>query len=124
MRLQHSPQISLSQVNGTSQKACRMQEDCAIAQGELRAPSRILSGRVGEGADFLTQTEFNDAHLLLAIAYSRLGRSADAHVEVGKMLKINPPITAQAWRLGYSFRDSAILDRHALDLVQSGLPET
>jgi hypothetical protein len=107
MRLQeHSPQINLSQVNGSSQKACRRQEGGAIAQG----------------ADFLTQTEFNDAHLLLAIAYLRL--SADAHVEAGKMLKINPTITAQAWRLGYSFRDSAMLDRHALDLVQSGLPET
>ena len=74
--------------------------------------------------DALTQTEFNDAHLLLAIAYLRLGRLADAHAEVGKMIKINPAITVQAWRLGYSFRDPAILDRYALDLVQSGLPET
>ena len=74
--------------------------------------------------DALTQTEFNDAHLLLAIAYVRLGRLADARAEVGKMMKINPAITLQAWRLGYSFRDPAILDRHALDLVQAGLPET
>jgi hypothetical protein len=75
--------------------------------------------------DVLTQTEFNDAHLLLAIAYVRLGRSADALVEVGKMMKINPAITLQAWRLGYSFRDHpAVIDRYSLDLVQSGLPET
>ena len=40
------------------------------------------------------------------------------------MMKINPAITLQAWRLGYSFRDPAILDRYALDLVQAGLPET
>jgi hypothetical protein len=59
----------------------------------------------------------------LAIAYVRLGRLADARGEVGKMMKINPAITVQAWRLGYSFRDPAILDRHALDLVQAGLPE-
>jgi hypothetical protein len=72
----------------------------------------------------LTQTEFNDAHLLLAIAHVRLGRSADALAEVEKMLKINPAITVQAWRLGYSFRDPAILNRYALDLVQAGLPET
>jgi hypothetical protein len=39
------------------------------------------------------------------------------------MLKINPAITLRAWRLGYSFRDPAILNRLALDLAQSGLPE-
>jgi hypothetical protein len=49
---------------------------------------------------------------------------ADARREVEKMLKINPAITVQAWKLGYSFRDPAILDRYALDLAQSGLPET
>ena len=74
--------------------------------------------------DALTQTQFNDAHLLLAIAYVRLGRMADARGEVGKMMKINPAITLQTWRLGYSFRDPAILDRYTLDLAQSGLPET
>jgi hypothetical protein len=73
--------------------------------------------------DALTQTEFNDAHLLLAIAYVRLGRLAEVRREVEKMLKINPAITVQAWRLGYSFQDPAILDRYALDLVQAGLPE-
>jgi hypothetical protein len=73
--------------------------------------------------DALTQTEFNDAHLLLAMAYVRLGRLADARAEVGKMMKINPAITLKVWRLGYSFRDPAILDRLALDLVQSGLPQ-
>ena len=84
----------------------------------------LVLGRFGDAVAALTQTEFNDAHLLLAIAYVRLGRSADALAEVGKMMKINPAITLQAWRLGYSFRDPAVLDRYALDLVQSGLPET
>ena len=78
----------------------------------------------GEAVDALRQTEFNDAHLLLAIAYVRLGRPADAFAEVQKMMKINPAITAQAWRLGYSFRDPAILDRCSLNLVQAGLLET
>ena len=81
-----------------------------------------MLGRFAEAAQALTQTEFNDAHLLLAIAYVRLGRLADARREVEKMLKINPAITVQAWRQGYCFRDPAILDRYALDLVQSGLP--
>jgi tetratricopeptide (TPR) repeat protein len=88
-----------------------------------RGLAHLVLGRFGEAADALSQTEFNDAHLLLAIAYVRLGRSDDAHAEVGKMMKINPAITLQAWRLRYSFRDPAILDRCSLDLVQSGLPE-
>jgi adenylate cyclase len=74
--------------------------------------------------DALLHTDFNDAHLLLAIAYIRLRRLTDASAEVGKMTKINPAITLKTWRLAYSFRDPAILDRYALDLAQSGLPET
>ena len=88
-----------------------------------RGWAHLALGRYGEAVDALTQTQFNDAHLLLAIAYVRLGRLADARAEVGKMMKINPAITLQAWRLRYSFRDPAILDRFTLDLVQSGLPE-
>jgi TolB-like protein/tetratricopeptide (TPR) repeat protein len=84
----------------------------------------LVLERFGEAADALSETEFNDAHLLLAIAYVRLGRLTDARREVEKMLKINPAITVQAWRLGHSFRDPAILDRYALDLVQAGLPKT
>ena len=83
-----------------------------------------MQERFGEAVNVLSQTEFNDSHLLLAIAYVRLGRLTDARAEVGKMMKINPAITLQAWRRGYSFRDPAILDRYSLDLVQSGLPET
>jgi adenylate cyclase len=89
-----------------------------------RGWAHLALGRYEEAVDALTQTQFNDAHLLSAIAYVRLDRLADARAEVGKMMKINPAITLQAWRLGYSFRDPAILDRYTLDLVQSGLPET
>jgi tetratricopeptide (TPR) repeat protein len=86
--------------------------------------TRLVLGQFEEAVQALTQTEFNDTHLLLAIAYARLGRLADARAEVGKMRKINPAINLQAWRLGYSFRNPAILDRFTLDLVQSGLAET
>jgi tetratricopeptide (TPR) repeat protein len=85
-----------------------------------RGWAHLALGRYEEAVDALTQTQFNDS----AIAYVRLDRLADARAEVGKMMKINPAITLQAWRLRYSFRDPAILDRYALDLVQSGLPET
>jgi adenylate cyclase len=81
----------------------------------------LVLGQFGEAVDALKQTEYGDAHLLLAIAYVRLGRLVEARAEVGKMMKINPAITLQAWRLRYSFRDPAILDRYALDLVQLGL---
>ena len=85
--------------------------------------AHLLLGRYEEAVDALLHTDFNDAHLLLAIAYIRLRRLDDASAEVGKMMKINPAITLQTWRLGYSFRDPAILERYSLDLVQSGLPE-
>ncbi|MGH6826383.1 adenylate/guanylate cyclase domain-containing protein [Methyloceanibacter sp.] len=89
-----------------------------------RGWAHLALGRFGEAVDALTQTEFNDSHVLLAIAYVRLGRSADARAEVGKMMKVNPAIRLPAWRLGYSFRDPAILDRCSLDLGKAGLPET
>src|SRR5262245_46564630 len=88
-----------------------------------RGWTHLVMGRFEEAVNALTQTEFNDAHLLLAIAYVRLRRLDDARAEVGQMMKINPAVTLQAWRLRYSFRDPAILDRYALDLVQAGLPK-
>ena len=96
----------------------------AWSYNHRRGWAYLVLDRFAEAVQVLTQTEFNDAHLLLAIAYVRLGRLADARAEVVKMLKINPAITVQTWRLGYSFRDPAILDRHALDLVRAGLPDT
>jgi adenylate cyclase len=83
----------------------------------------LLMERFAEAAAALKQTEFNDAHLLLAVAYSRLGRVADARAEVGKMTSINPTLTLQTWRLVYSFRDPGLLDRYSLDLMKAGLPE-
>ena len=55
-----------------------------------RGWAHLVLGRFGEAVDALTQTEYSDAHLLLAIAYVRLGRLAEARAEVGKMMKINP----------------------------------
>ena len=44
----------------------------------------LVLGRFGEAVDALTQTDYNDAHLLLAIAYVRLGRLADARDRGGE----------------------------------------
>ena len=90
----------------------------------VRGWAYLVLERFAEAAHALTQTEYGDSHLLLAIAYVRLGRLADARAEVGKMTKINPAITLKTWRLACSFRDPAILDHYSLDLVQSALPET
>ena len=84
----------------------------------------LVLGKFAEAVEALARTTFNDAHLLLAIAYARLGRPVDAQAEVEKMLKINPAITVQAWRQGYSFRDPAILEGCSLDLVQAGVQES
>ena len=82
----------------------------------------LVLGKFAEAKEALTQTEFNDAHLLLAIAHVGLNHLAEARTEVRKMMKINPGINLKAWRQAYSCRDAAILDRYALDLAQSGLP--
>ena len=116
---------------GRSEQALQWADQAAARDPALgwcynygRGWAYLVLGRFGEAADALTQTEYSDSHLLLAIAYVRLGRLGDARAEVVKMMKINPAITLQTWRLGYSFRDPAILDRHALDLVQACLPDT
>ena len=62
--------------------------------------AHLLLERFGEAVTALNQTAFNDASLLLAIAYVRTGRLSDARAEVVKMLKINPFITLAGWRLG------------------------
>jgi TolB-like protein/tetratricopeptide (TPR) repeat protein len=105
-------------------QAATRDQDLAWFYNHRRGWAYLVLGRSAEAAHALAQTDFNDAHLLLAIAYMRLGRLADAHVEVGKMMKLDPGVTVNKWRLGYSFRDPAILDRYSLDLMQSGLPGT
>jgi tetratricopeptide (TPR) repeat protein len=84
----------------------------------------LILDRFAEARDAFKQTEFNDAHLLLAITYARLNRPNDARSEIEKAMKINPTITSQIWRLGYSYRDAALLEHCAADLVRLGLPES
>jgi tetratricopeptide (TPR) repeat protein len=83
----------------------------------------VAMERFSEAAHVLKQTEFNDAHLLLAIAFSHLGQLADARAAVDNMMRINPAITLQKWRLGYSFRDPKIIERCSIHLIQAGLRE-
>jgi tetratricopeptide (TPR) repeat protein len=88
-----------------------------------RGWAHLVSGHFADATQAMKQTEFNDTHLLLAIAYSRLGRAVDARAEVEKMLRIRPDINLQKWQSGYSFRDPAIIETSSLDLVRAGLPE-
>ena len=83
----------------------------------------LALNRFEDAIDVLRQTDFNDTHLLSAIAYVRLKRLPEARAEVRKMMKRNPAITLSLWWRGYSFRDPSILDACSQDLVQAGLPE-
>jgi tetratricopeptide (TPR) repeat protein len=85
--------------------------------------AHLALGQLSEAADALRQTDFNDSHLLLAVAQLRLGRQSDARAEVLKMMKSCPGITVHRWRSGYSFLDTGILDDCAVDLAQLGLPK-
>jgi TolB-like protein/Flp pilus assembly protein TadD len=116
---------------GLSDQALRWTDQVAARDPALgwfynhrRGWAHLVLGRFADAVAALLGTTFNDAHLLLAIAYAELGRPTHARAEVEKMLKVNPAITVKAWRQGYSFRDAAILDRYSLDLARSGLPET
>jgi adenylate cyclase len=82
----------------------------------------VLLGKNENAVEVLKTTDFADAPLILAIAYMRLGRQADARAAVEKMLKSNPAITVQSWRQGNNFRDASILDLLAADLARAGLP--
>lgn len=84
--------------------------------------AQLVDNQLENAAHAFNQTEFNDAHLLRAIIYVRLGQRDRAHPEIVKMLKIHPGMTVQKWRLGYSFRDPAVLDSCCVDLMQAGLP--
>jgi hypothetical protein len=83
----------------------------------------LVRGEFAEAVQALTQTDYNDAYLLLAIAYMRLNRSPGAHAEVEKMMKVYPAATVQAWRQQYCFRDPEILNSFSVDLTQAGLPK-
>ncbi len=82
----------------------------------------IVMGRNEDAAKVLETTDFADAPLQLAIAYTRLGREADAHAAVEKMLKSTPDATIETWRQAWHFRDPSILDHAAADLARAGLP--
>jgi TolB-like protein/tetratricopeptide (TPR) repeat protein len=83
----------------------------------------LVSGRLAEAVQAFEQTELNDAHLLLAIAYTRLGRVDEASGELSKLMRRHPGVTAETWRRAYSFQETAILDLCCRDLGRAGLPE-
>jgi hypothetical protein len=85
--------------------------------------AHLAQGQFSEAAEALRQTDFNDSHLLLAIAQLHLGRQSDARAEVLRMMKGCSGITVHRWRSGYSFLDTSILDDCAVNLTELGLPK-
>ncbi|MDK1389131.1 adenylate/guanylate cyclase domain-containing protein [Sinorhizobium sp. 8-89] len=88
----------------------------------VRGATFIVLGRNEDAVEVLKAAEFADAPLLLAIAYMRLGREAEARAAVAKMLKAAPTATIESWRQAWNFRDPTILDEAAADLARAGLP--
>lgn len=88
----------------------------------VRGATYVVLGKNEDAVEVLKAAEFADAPLLLAIAYVRLGRDAEARAAVEKMLKAAPTATVQSWRLAWNFRDPSILDQAAADLARAGLP--
>jgi adenylate cyclase len=81
----------------------------------------LVTGRFDEAVAALKQTDFNDAHLLLAIAYRRVGLLAEARAEVDKIKKTNSSLTVERWRQRYCYKGSTIFDGFSRDLARSGL---
>ncbi|THK34532.1 adenylate/guanylate cyclase domain-containing protein [Ensifer sp. MPMI2T] len=88
----------------------------------VRGATFVVLGKNEDAVEVLKAAEFADAPLLLAIAYMRLGRDAEARAAVAKMLKAAPTATVQSWRRAWNFRDPSILDKAAADLARAGLP--
>jgi tetratricopeptide (TPR) repeat protein len=112
------PQQALEKANAAIARDPGLGWFCNYAKGW----ALLTNAQYDQAVETLEQADFLDTPLLLATAYVHQNRISDARAEVAKMLKVNPAITLQSWRQGYSFRDPAVLDRVADDLARAGLP--
>jgi adenylate cyclase len=60
-------------------------------------------------------------HLMLAAAYSELGRTADAQKEAAEVLRINPTFSLDVHKQRVPIKDPAVLERHIAALHKAGL---
>jgi TolB-like protein/predicted Zn-dependent protease len=62
-----------------------------------------------------------DTHLLLAAAYSELGKEAEARAEAAEVLRLNPQFSLEVHRQRMPIKDPALLERHIAALRKAGL---
>jgi tetratricopeptide (TPR) repeat protein len=62
-----------------------------------------------------------DAHLILAAAYSELGREEEARAEVAEVLRINPNFSLEVHKQRKPIKDPAMLERQLAALRKAGL---
>jgi len=62
-----------------------------------------------------------EAHLLLVVVYSELGREAGAQAEAAAVLKINPKWSLEVWKPRVPYKEPATLERVFGALQKTGL---
>ena len=62
-------------------------------------------------------------HIILAAAYSAVGRPKEAQTETAEVLRINPKFTVPAWMETRLLKDPVDIEKIANLLVRAGLPE-
>jgi adenylate cyclase len=62
-------------------------------------------------------------HILLAAAYSAIGRQEEAKTEAARVMQINPMFTVSDWMKSRLQKDPADTERYASQLLAAGLPE-
>jgi adenylate cyclase len=65
--------------------------------------------------------EFWPSHVLMAAAYSELGREEEARAEAAEALRLNPDFNLQSWRLKCPFKDQDQLEQRFETLRKAGL---
>jgi len=61
------------------------------------------------------------AHLMLAAAYSELGKDAEARKEATEVLRLNPNFSLEVHKQRMPIKDSTMLERHIAALRKAGL---
>jgi tetratricopeptide (TPR) repeat protein len=84
-----------------------------------------MSGRYEEAIAmlqrYLSHNPNLHAQLVLAIAYSELGRTEEAQAAAAEVMRISPNFSLEVWRQRVPYKDPAIIERHITALRKAGL---
>jgi adenylate cyclase len=86
------------------------------------AQAYVLTGRYEEAIATCQKMTYHPyAHLFLALAYSELGREAEARAEAAEVLRLNPNFSLEAMRQRWPYKDPAVLERQLAAWRKAGL---